>query len=189
MENLFGSELQVDPQILNKLRFALPTVGIAKAFNPSATDLPDKQYRDYKVNMLRWSFCRGLIISPPSLLNKLNGSAAQAEIFLHAVAPIKHLCVSCKFAAEELRPYHEEDKESQLNETRRPIVDSSCGQKTRWKKIQVRCYGRSDEQMFNIILEKIDRLKENRGVGEEEGSSKEEESLENNHKSAMEINQ
>lgn len=89
-ETLFGNEPDVDPQILNKLRFALPTAGLAQAFNPSsAIDLPEKQYRDFKVSMLNWSFCRALIMSPPMLVNKLKRSVSQAKIFLHAIRPVK----------------------------------------------------------------------------------------------------
>ncbi|CAG4929924.1 unnamed protein product [Parnassius apollo] len=39
---LFGNELNVDPQILNKLCFALPALGLAQVFNSLAVDLPEK---------------------------------------------------------------------------------------------------------------------------------------------------
>lgn len=102
-ENLFGDEQAVDPQVLNKIRFALPTVGIAKAFNPSANDWTKNQYRDYKVEMLNWAFCRALIMSPPAITNRLKGSAGQADLFLHAIKPIKHLFVPRIQAVEDLR--------------------------------------------------------------------------------------
>ncbi|CAG5035086.1 unnamed protein product [Parnassius apollo] len=38
-----------DPQLLNKLRYALPTIGIA-------TLLSERPYHDYKVKMLDWAF-------------------------------------------------------------------------------------------------------------------------------------
>ncbi|CAG5035579.1 unnamed protein product [Parnassius apollo] len=47
---LFENKLNVDPEILNKLRFALPTVGLAQTFNPLSVDLPEKQYRDLKLH-------------------------------------------------------------------------------------------------------------------------------------------
>ncbi|CAH0560607.1 unnamed protein product [Brassicogethes aeneus] len=49
-EQLLGSS--VDPLILNKIRFALPTVGVVKAFIPEADHLSEKTYRDIKVSML-----------------------------------------------------------------------------------------------------------------------------------------
>ncbi len=71
-EELFGDDL--DPQVLNKIRFALPTRGIAEAFFPSATHLTERQYRACKIRMLQWSFCRALIISPPFITRQLNCS-------------------------------------------------------------------------------------------------------------------
>lgn len=76
-EELLGSEL--DPQILNKVRFALPTVGIARAFTPNATNLPERPYRDMKVKMLSWPFCVGLIIGPPALAARVRGSAVKSS--------------------------------------------------------------------------------------------------------------
>lgn len=144
----------MDPQILNKLRFALPTVGIAKAFNPSAVDLPEKQYRDIKVKMLRWSFCRALIISPPCLVNKLRGTAAQAEIFLHAVKPVKHLFISRKLAAQELRRATGEEVEKE--ETIEPP-----SKRFRYEVLEEKMH-----EMFNTLMEKFDKVKENRCVSE-----------------------
>nr|CAH7735176.1 unnamed protein product [Callosobruchus chinensis] len=62
---------QLDQQTLNKLRFGLPTIGIAKAFNPEARTLKEKPYRDMKTQMLQWGFCRGLIIGPPELAARI----------------------------------------------------------------------------------------------------------------------
>lgn len=174
MEDLFGAELEVDPQILNKLRFALPTVGIAKAFNPSAVDLPEKQYRDFKVNMLRWSFCRALIISPPCLVNKVKGSAAQAEIFLHAAQSVKPLCISRKAAAEELKPEKGVgDEDSEDTETEDPQNRSRKRSAGGTEMIGAKRsrYVVLEEQMnniFSILMEKIDDLKENRRNNREE---------------------
>lgn len=110
-EEIFGQV--VDPQVLNKLRFALPTVAIAKAFNPSIQDLPERQYRDFKVEMLNWGFCRALIMSPPAVVNKVKGSVSQAELFLHALKPLKEHFISRKQAADFLRPSEEEDSSEQ----------------------------------------------------------------------------
>nr|CAI5840007.1 unnamed protein product [Callosobruchus analis] len=42
----------IDSHILNKIRFALPTVGIARAFSPTISSLSEKTYREMKVRML-----------------------------------------------------------------------------------------------------------------------------------------
>nr|CAI5827075.1 unnamed protein product [Callosobruchus analis] len=71
--NLLGAEY--DPQILNKIRFALPTVGLVQAFNPGATHISEKGYMEMKLKMLTFPFCIGLIIRPTCLAAKIRGSA------------------------------------------------------------------------------------------------------------------
>lgn len=44
--------VDLDAGLLNKLRFCLPAVAIAKAFDPEAKDLKERAYRDMKVKML-----------------------------------------------------------------------------------------------------------------------------------------
>nr|CAI5856140.1 unnamed protein product [Callosobruchus analis] len=46
---------------------------------------------DIKVAMPNWSFCRALILSTPSIVNKIKGSAPQAELFSKGVDPVKNL--------------------------------------------------------------------------------------------------
>ncbi|CAH0397216.1 unnamed protein product [Chilo suppressalis] len=82
-EDIFGDS--VDPQVLNKLRFALPTDLLAKAFDPDMSHLSEKGFRDIKVKLLDWAFTRVLLLSPPSICNKIRGSAAATELFNRAV--------------------------------------------------------------------------------------------------------
>lgn len=114
-DELLGAEL--DPQILNKLRFALPTVGIARAFSPKCSSLPEKVYRDIRVRMLDWPFCRGLIIAPSSLSARIRGSAVQNELVLAALADLRPLLKSrleaSKEITEELK--EQEDDASSVN--------------------------------------------------------------------------
>ncbi|CAG4952813.1 unnamed protein product [Parnassius apollo] len=81
-----------DPQLLNKLRYALPTIGIATAFKPEATFLSERPYRDYKAKMLDWAFCRALIMSPSALANLIRGSATQTMILLQKYRIVYILC-------------------------------------------------------------------------------------------------
>lgn len=76
---------------------------IARTFHPAIVSLPEKQYCDFKVQMLEWDFCRALIISLPSIVNKIKGSVGQAQIFLEAIKPSKNLFISRKQAARDLR--------------------------------------------------------------------------------------
>ncbi|KAL4720297.1 hypothetical protein ACJJTC_012616 [Scirpophaga incertulas] len=76
---------RVEPQTLNKLRFALPTDQLAKAFVPESKRLSEKGFRDLKLKMLDWAFSRTLITSPPYICNRIRGSAAATEIFNEVV--------------------------------------------------------------------------------------------------------
>nr|CAH7734071.1 unnamed protein product [Callosobruchus chinensis] len=99
-EALFGDDL--DPQILNKLRFSLPTVGLAKAFDPDIVNLPERVYRNYKVKMLEWPFCIGLFIGPPALAAKMRGSSLKCDLILSELEEVRHLLVSRKQACRQL---------------------------------------------------------------------------------------
>nr|CAI5826075.1 unnamed protein product [Callosobruchus analis] len=43
-----GFDSMIDPAILNKLRFCLPAIDIARAFDPEASCLKERPYRDMK---------------------------------------------------------------------------------------------------------------------------------------------
>ncbi|CAH0551341.1 unnamed protein product [Brassicogethes aeneus] len=58
-EDILGSP--ADPQILNRLKFAIPTIGLAQAFFPNLSYISEKVLRDLKIKMLDWEFCIGLI--------------------------------------------------------------------------------------------------------------------------------
>ncbi|CAH2016736.1 unnamed protein product [Acanthoscelides obtectus] len=61
-EDLFGKK--IDHKVLNKIRFALPTLELVKAFYPEATSVGEKTYRNIKLRLLDWNLCRALIMSP-----------------------------------------------------------------------------------------------------------------------------
>lgn len=92
----------VSSSLLNKLRYGLPTLGIARAFNQNATSLPEKVFREYKVRMLKFPFCIGLIISPQSLSCRIRGSKIQHELVVAALESLKPLLVSRETAAFQL---------------------------------------------------------------------------------------
>ncbi|XP_045469296.1 uncharacterized protein LOC123676975 [Harmonia axyridis] len=106
----------VDPLVLNKIRFALPTLGVVRAFSPEADHLSEKTYRDIKMSMLEWAFCRALIMSPPFVSNRIRGSAAQSEIFNQAVRDMKPLLISRQEASGQLGEKSEAGSEEEMSE-------------------------------------------------------------------------
>uniref|UniRef100_A0A8D8QWQ1 Uncharacterized protein n=1 Tax=Cacopsylla melanoneura TaxID=428564 RepID=A0A8D8QWQ1_9HEMI len=95
------AEPSVDPAVLNKLRFALPTEGIARAFDPAAVSLKEHPFRDMRVKMLEWPFCRGLIFSPSSLSMMIRGSALQHEFVMQSISGLRSSFLS-REAADQL---------------------------------------------------------------------------------------
>ncbi|KAJ8730145.1 hypothetical protein PYW07_017183 [Mythimna separata] len=85
-EDLFGSRM--DPQILNKLRFAIPTISMVKCFDPNTTSVSEKRFKSYKLSLLEWPFCRALIMNPKSLATRIHGSASNLEMFMAAIGDI-----------------------------------------------------------------------------------------------------
>ncbi|CAH1963032.1 unnamed protein product [Acanthoscelides obtectus] len=87
---------------VNKIRFALPTLELVKAFYPEATSVGEKTYRNIKLRLLDWNLCRALIMSPRQVACQLRGSMAQAELFNKAVEPLKHTMRSRELTSEAL---------------------------------------------------------------------------------------
>lgn len=149
-EEVFGDG-EVDAQTLNKIRFALPTLGIARSFNPSIQTLPEKQFRDMKVKMLGWALCRALIISPPAILNRIKGSSGQGAIFLTAVSPIKDMLLTRKQAAQILSG-GDSDGESQSSSRKRRLSTSEGSP----KKSRLDLMEQKMDRMFSVLLDKIE---------------------------------
>ncbi|KAJ2943181.1 hypothetical protein O0L34_g18893 [Tuta absoluta] len=93
-DEVFGEKLETT--VLNKLTFALPTMGLARAFDPDTERLSEKTYRDIRVKLLDWSFNRALILGPPAIANRVRGSAARTEFFKEAVPSLKLLLLTQK---------------------------------------------------------------------------------------------
>lgn len=94
--NSINLDFSVDSTVLNKLQFALPADGIARAFDPAATGLKEHPYKDMKIKMLSWAFCRGLVYSPSSLSKQIRGSSASHESFMCATSSIRSSLLSRK---------------------------------------------------------------------------------------------
>lgn len=155
-EDIFGE--QIDPQTLNKLRFALPTELLAKAFVPEATRLSEKGFRDLKVKMLDWAFARALITSPPAICNRIRGSAAATELFNEAVRPKRPM--SRKEADRALSL----EADADFTQSRRRHFSSDPESSDAWasrpKRSKVDALEQHMNQMFATLMERMDSLGE-----------------------------
>jgi len=91
-----------NPEVLNKLRFALPTVAIARAFDPDANTLPERAYNEMKRTLLKWPFTRALLIAPRALCLQVRGGEANHEEVIRGTAHLKPLFLSRKEASRQL---------------------------------------------------------------------------------------
>lgn len=137
----------MDPQILNKIRFALPTVSLARAFNPSASTLSEKRYREIKIKLLDWPFSIGLIVSPPAIATRIRGSAAHQEIVLAAIADLRPLMVSRSEACRQMQP-SVSDAES---------VDTHSSVSKRRKESRLDALERSTAEIRNMLESFLER--------------------------------
>nr|CAI5842038.1 unnamed protein product [Callosobruchus analis] len=108
----------IEPQVINKLRFALPTVGLAKAFNPEAKSLSEKTYREMKLRMLNWPFCIGLVIGPPALASKIRGAELKHELVMSSLESVKPLLVSRVEASRQLAEDTSDTESTSTNGTK-----------------------------------------------------------------------
>lgn len=144
-----------DPQILNRIRFAIPTIGMALAFNPKSTYISEKSFKEMKLKMLDWPFCVGLIVGPSSVSNKIRGSAAQNELILAAIRDLKQLMLSRKEANKTLG---NEVSESEGNTSR--SKRSSLERETKNKSKETESRLDRVENMISTILEKLNAREE-----------------------------
>nr|XP_049697356.1 uncharacterized protein LOC126054753 [Helicoverpa armigera] len=131
-EEVFGEK--VDPNILNKLVVALPTVGLVRAFIPEADHLSEKRYREIRHKILDWAFTRALIIGPPAISNRIRGSAARTEYVKQSVAalmPLLHtraetdkILSGCLSETEETSRKRRSTSRVKEPATRRPRLES-----------------------------------------------------------------
>jgi hypothetical protein len=168
-EEIFGES--VDPQVLNKLRFALPTDQLARAFVPEATRLSEKGFRDLKLKMLDWAFTRALITSPPAVCNKIRGSAAATELFNEAVRPEKPM--SRKEADRALSMEVDGDPSNTRKRQRSSDAESCEVWATRSKRSRIDVLEQRMDSMFSTLMERIESLVPNRNERSRESSSEE----------------
>lgn len=101
-EDLFGSS-QVPSGIEAKLRFAIPTVDLARAFKPSSTSLSDRSYRAIRAAILKWPLGRALLYAPHNLMEKIHSPSY--EVFMNAVRELKPKLAKRREASRELERF------------------------------------------------------------------------------------
>lgn len=183
-EEIFGDK--IEPNVLNKLVYALPTVGLARAFVPEAEHLSEKGYREIRTKLLDWAFTRALILGPPFVANRIRGSAARTEFFKEAVEamrPLMHtrseadrilsgcLSESEKTCRKRSRTFSltSQDQNRQEPTRRRRRVDSlspSSSQNARIEALEQKMEG-----MFSILLEKLEHREQVDSESDKENNS------------------
>ncbi|KAJ2940382.1 hypothetical protein O0L34_g59 [Tuta absoluta] len=151
-EEVFGDKLETT--VLNKLSFALPTVGLARAFDPDAEHLSEKAYRDIRVKLLDWSFTRSLILGSPAIANRVRGSAARTEFFKESVSCLKPLLLTQREANLTLSGTNLEGKA--LGRKRRStscLSSDSQSKKSRDDELEHKV-----DNMFAIMMENYSKV-------------------------------
>lgn len=166
-EEVFGEK--IEPNILNKLVFALPTVGLVRAFVPEADHLSEKGFREIRCKLLDWAFTRALIIGPPAVANRIRGSAARTESFKQSVAVLQPLLYTRAETDKILSGSRSETEEtcrkrrrtsSSTSRSQEPSAcrrrsDSASPSTSRDSRIEALEY--KMESMFAVLFEKIQR--------------------------------
>lgn len=98
-EDLFGSN-QVPSGIEAKLRFAIPTVDLARAFKPYSTSLSERSYRAIRATLIKWPLGRALLYAPHSIMEKIHSPSYDS--FVNAVREIKPKLAKRREASREL---------------------------------------------------------------------------------------
>ncbi|KAJ2940901.1 hypothetical protein O0L34_g10162 [Tuta absoluta] len=90
-EDLFGDEITSDDEC--RLRFALPTVELAKILNKEQPSLSERRYKVIKRKLLSWPLARATIYSPFSTMRLIHPTEAFNE-FANLLPVLKPLFLS-----------------------------------------------------------------------------------------------
>lgn len=164
-------DLKLDAQTLNKLKFALPTVGLVRAFYPDARSISEKAFRRMKDELLRWPFCRGLIIGPPELSRKIRASHMQHELIIQSVAHLKPLMISRTEASLQInQEASDEDenyeKENLIPRKRKHSSTESRPDNTRLIQLETR-----QERIESLLEELVHQRQRQTATEEPDGES------------------
>nr|CAH7750068.1 unnamed protein product [Callosobruchus chinensis] len=145
-------EICLEPSVLNELRFCLPALEIAKAFDPEATSVKEKPYRNMKVKMLSWPFCAGLILGPPSLALQVRGSALHCELVTQSVKNLHGLSMTRKEASKLLGATSDTDSGSCSQDTQ--VARKNLGNSSRLAALEQE--SAATRSLLQEILNRLD---------------------------------
>ncbi|XP_048006275.1 uncharacterized protein LOC125241715 [Leguminivora glycinivorella] len=97
--DLFGAD-EISSATEIKLRFAIPTLDLARAFNPTATSLSERAYRAIRNTLVHWPFGRALMYAPHRLMEMIHEPSY--DEFMNAVKAIKPVMLRRRAASMEL---------------------------------------------------------------------------------------
>ncbi|KAI5644769.1 hypothetical protein NE865_03115 [Phthorimaea operculella] len=102
-EDLFGES--ISPDVECRLRFALPTVALARAYEDQNDNPPlsERRYKHIKRMLLSWPLGRALIYAPLSIMAKIHPVEAYNK-FGDTIAAIKNSLISRQEAVKVLKP-------------------------------------------------------------------------------------
>lgn len=98
-EDLFGSS-SIPPAIEAKIRFAIPTVDLARAFNPSASSLSERSYRAIRASILNSPLGRALLYAPHNIMEKIHSPSY--DEFMNTVRELKPKIAKRREASADL---------------------------------------------------------------------------------------
>lgn len=98
-KDLFGET--ISPDLECRLRFAIPTTRLAKAYS-SDLNLSERRYKHIKRTMLRWPLGRALIYAPLFITSKIHPTPSHSK-FLDTLDSLKTLFISRHEASKILR--------------------------------------------------------------------------------------
>lgn len=87
-EELFEGDT-ISPAIDAKIRFAIPTEDLAKAFSPESTSLSERRYRSIRSSILKWPLGRAILYAPHYLMQKIHSHPNAYVKFMDTVHAMK----------------------------------------------------------------------------------------------------
>jgi len=78
------SHPEVDSAVLNKTRFAIPTLEIFKAFHPDLHHISEGKWHNAKLALLQWPFTRAMVLAPQHLAMGIWGSKSEHDKLVQA---------------------------------------------------------------------------------------------------------
>lgn len=106
-EDLFGGEL--DQKTDAKLRFALPTIDIAHAFDPKAHSLSERRFSSIKAKLIQWPLGRALLYAPHCIMERIHSKNYQK--FIETVRLLKSKLLNRQAASTLLEEPRARDTE------------------------------------------------------------------------------